>query len=109
MKLKDGFMVECCVLCFDYCLARGEVPFIYGGRLIRRAVDDNGDIKLEATLFERYVTVPKLGDDASGENVSLHISVIVDISRGDSGEKLEILCSAWPDLLWDLISVFLIL
>jgi complement component 1 Q subcomponent-binding protein len=48
--------------------------------------------------------------------------VIVDISRGDGGEKLEFLCSAWPDhleiqkvyllghrrcwvgLLWDLIS-----
>ncbi|KAI5586708.1 hypothetical protein POPTR_006G261601v4 [Populus trichocarpa] len=73
-------------------------------------------------MFDGYVTVPKLGDVASDEDLRLHISVIVDISRGDGGEKLEFLCSAWPDhleiqkvyllghrrcwvgLLWDLIS-----
>ncbi|KAI5586710.1 hypothetical protein POPTR_006G261601v4 [Populus trichocarpa] len=76
-------------------------------------------------MFDGYVTVPKLGDVASDEDLRLHISVIVDISRGDGGEKLEFLCSAWPDhleiqkvyllghrrcwvgLLWDLISVLI--
>ncbi|KAH8504129.1 hypothetical protein H0E87_011691 [Populus deltoides] len=82
----------------DY-VARDEVSFIYGGRSIRRAVDDNEDIKLEASMFDGYVTVPKLGDVASGEDLRHHISVIVDISRGDGGEKLEFLCSAWPDHL----------
>jgi complement component 1 Q subcomponent-binding protein len=82
----------------DY-VARDEVSFIYGGRSIRRAVDDNEDIKLEASMFDGYVTVPKLGDVASDEDLRLHISVIVDISRGDGGEKLEFLCSAWPDHL----------
>lgn len=118
--------MTCCVdgdwfYYLDY-VARDEVSFIYGGRSIRRAVDDNEDIKLEASMFDGYVTVPKLGDVASDEDLRLHISVIVDISRGDGGEKLEFLCSAWPDhleiqkvyllghrrcwvgLLWDLIS-----
>ncbi|KAL9363510.1 hypothetical protein Peur_046295 [Populus x canadensis] len=76
-------------------------------------------------MFDGYVTVPKLGDVASGEDLRHHISVIVDISRGDGGEKLEFLCSAWPDhleiqkvyllghrrcwvgLLWGLISVLM--
>ncbi|CAK7353878.1 unnamed protein product [Dovyalis caffra] len=75
--------------------------------IMRGKYGDNEDIKLEVTMFDGYVTVPKLGDDASGEDVRLHISVIVDISKGDGGEKLEFLCSAWPDRL-EILKVYLL-
>ncbi|KAJ6862191.1 hypothetical protein NC652_039130 [Populus alba x Populus x berolinensis] len=67
--------------------------------IMRGKYDDIEDVKLEVTMFDGYVTVPKLGDDASGEDVRLHISFIVDVSKGDGGENLEFLCSAWPDRL----------
>ncbi|KAG5225213.1 hypothetical protein OIU78_023415 [Salix suchowensis] len=67
--------------------------------IMRGKYDDIEDIKLEVTMFDGYVTVPKLGDDATGEDVRLHISFIVDVSKGDGGENLEFLCSAWPDRL----------
>uniref|UniRef100_A0A6N2KJR6 Mitochondrial glycoprotein domain-containing protein n=1 Tax=Salix viminalis TaxID=40686 RepID=A0A6N2KJR6_SALVM len=67
--------------------------------IMRGKYDDIEDIKLEVTMFDGYVTVPKVGDDATGEDVRLHISFIVDVSKGDGGENLEFLCSAWPDRL----------
>ena len=67
--------------------------------IMRGKYDDIEDIKLEVTMFDGYVTVPKVGDDATGEDVRLHISFIVDVSKGDGGENLEFLCSAWPDHL----------
>ncbi|KAJ0075774.1 hypothetical protein Patl1_34704 [Pistacia atlantica] len=35
---------------------------------------------------------------AAGEDVKLHITLIVNISKG-GGEVLEITCSAWPDTI----------
>ncbi|KAI4337268.1 hypothetical protein L6164_015704 [Bauhinia variegata] len=60
---------------------------------------DNEEIKIEATMFDGFEHVPKLGDDSSGVNVRLHISLLVDISKGEDGNKLEFVCSAWPDSL----------
>lgn len=53
-------------------------------------------IKIEATMFDGFVKVPKSGDDSAIENVSLHLSLLVDISKGE-GRDLEFVCSAWPD------------
>ncbi|KFK43828.1 hypothetical protein AALP_AA1G179000, partial [Arabis alpina] len=33
------------------------------------------------------------------EDVQLHITFIVNISKGGDGETLEIMCSAWPDTI----------
>lgn len=60
---------------------------------------DTEDIKIEVTMFDGYQLVPKLGDDSSGESVRLHISLLVDISKGDGSNELEFICSAWPDSL----------
>jgi complement component 1 Q subcomponent-binding protein, mitochondrial len=46
----------------------------------------NENIKVEATMF----------DVANADEVQLHITLIVNISKGD-GHVLEIMCSAWPD------------
>ncbi|XP_037493670.1 uncharacterized protein LOC105637577 isoform X2 [Jatropha curcas] len=66
---------------------------------MRRTFSYCEDIKLEVTMFDGYETVPNTGEDSSGEDVRVHISVLVDISKGDGGDALEFLCSAWPDCL----------
>ncbi|GLT76127.1 hypothetical protein SLA2020_478050 [Shorea laevis] len=46
---------------------------------------------------EHYITMKgKYGDN---EDVHLHISLLVDISKGQDHDELEFWCSAWPDSL----------
>ncbi|XP_062164448.1 uncharacterized protein At2g39795, mitochondrial [Alnus glutinosa] len=66
---------------------------------MRGKFGDAESIKIEATMFDGCVPVPRLGDDSSGVDMRLHLSLLVDISRDDCGDELEFLCSAWPDLL----------
>lgn len=47
-------------------------------------------------MFDDSIPVPKSVGDM-GEDVQLHITFIVNISKGDDGEVMEIMCSAWPD------------
>lgn len=74
---------------------------------IRGKFGDNEDIKIEATMFDGFQHVPAFGDDSSGVNVRLHLSLIVDISKGEDGNELEFICSAWPDGL-DVEKVFIL-
>ena len=64
---------------------------------IRGKFGDREDIKIEATMFDGYEHIPV--DDSSAVNVRLHLSLLVDISKGDGGNVLEFVCSAWPDCL----------
>lgn len=66
---------------------------------MRRKFGNGEDIKIEATMFDGYELSPKLGDDSGGEDLRLHISLLVDISKGNGSEDLEFVCSAWPDSL----------
>lgn len=66
---------------------------------IRGKFGDSEDIKIEATMFDGFENVPAFGDDSSGVNVRLHLSLIVDILKGEGGNELEFVCSAWPDCL----------
>lgn len=54
-------------------------------------------IKMEATMFDGFMTVPRTGLDASGRDVRLHVSLLVDISKADGSEDMEFLCSVWPN------------
>ncbi|KAI7989799.1 Uncharacterized protein LOK49_LG13G02728 [Camellia lanceoleosa] len=63
---------------------------------LRGKFGENETIKIEATMFDGSVIVPKSGDDSTAENVCLHISLLVDISKGEECD-LEFVCSAWPD------------
>ncbi|KAK3211474.1 hypothetical protein Dsin_016180 [Dipteronia sinensis] len=60
---------------------------------------DSEDIKIDATMFDGFVSVPRVGDDATGEDARLHISVIVDITKIDGSKTAQFICSAWPDAL----------
>lgn len=66
---------------------------------MRAEFGDSEDIKIEATMFDGFVSVPRVGDDASGEDLRIHSSVIVDITKRDDSRTLEFVCSAWPEAL----------
>ncbi|XP_061363893.1 uncharacterized protein At2g39795, mitochondrial [Gastrolobium bilobum] len=66
---------------------------------IRGKFGEGEDIKIEATMFDGFEHVPVVGDDSSGVNVRLHLSLIVDISKGGGDSTLEFICSAWPGCL----------
>ena len=70
-------------------------------------MDDNEEIKIEVTMFDGCVFVPKPGEDNTGENELLQISLLVDISKGQGCPEIEFLCSAWPDRL-DIQKVYLL-
>ncbi|KAB2027830.1 hypothetical protein ES319_D05G059400v1 [Gossypium barbadense] len=46
-----------------------------------------------------YAPPHQPGEDSTGENVVLRISLLVDISKGQGYPDMEFLCSAWPDQL----------
>ncbi|CAA7020006.1 unnamed protein product [Microthlaspi erraticum] len=53
------------------------------------------DIKIEATMFDK--SVPTSKSTKTEPEFILHITFIVNITKGTAGETLEIMCSAWPD------------
>ena len=64
-------------------------------KLNRKFADE--DIKVEATMFDGVASAPGAsGGLANADNMQLHITLIVSISKG-GGSILEIMCSAWPD------------
>ncbi|KAF4390356.1 hypothetical protein CsatB_008577 [Cannabis sativa] len=62
---------------------------------MRGKFGDDEEIKLEITMFDGYELCPK--HDGDGEDVILRLSVLVSISKRDSSDDLEFVCSAWPD------------
>ncbi|KAJ8755252.1 hypothetical protein K2173_019050 [Erythroxylum novogranatense] len=65
---------------------------------LKRKYTENEEIKVEATTFDGAVPISKDGGITIKDAVKLHISMIVNICKGDS-HVLEIICSAWPDSL----------
>lgn len=58
----------------------------------RPTIDEN--IKIEATMFDGVS--PNMDEDDNEPDGQLHISVLVDITKGEGGDTLEFVCSAWP-------------
>ncbi|KAE9467707.1 hypothetical protein C3L33_00388, partial [Rhododendron williamsianum] len=58
---------------------------------------ENEEIKVEVTMFDGSVPVKKTGNLTTEEDVTLHITLIVDIFKGEGSKVLEFVCSAWPD------------
>ncbi|KAM7518771.1 hypothetical protein LguiB_017733 [Lonicera macranthoides] len=61
---------------------------------LSRKFGENEEIRVEVTMFDNFIPV---GDVAKGEDVQLHITMIVDVFKGESSDVLEFVCSAWPD------------
>ncbi|KAL6502120.1 hypothetical protein OROGR_027253 [Orobanche gracilis] len=57
----------------------------------------DGNIRIEATMFDGFVVDQRAG---TRENVQLHISMSVDIWKGaNSSSGMKFVCSAWPNSL----------
>lgn len=68
--------------------------------MLRGKFGDSEDITIRASMFDGHVDVPAPGDDSSGGNVTLlHLTLAVDISKGEDGSSLKFLCSVWPECL----------
>ncbi|CAH2037454.1 unnamed protein product [Thlaspi arvense] len=65
---------------------------------LKRKFGDKEDIKIEATMFDGSVPSSK-STSSDPEDVQLHITFVVNVSKGGDGETLEIMCSAWPDTI----------
>ncbi|KAH0660630.1 hypothetical protein KY285_029241 [Solanum tuberosum] len=66
---------------------------------LRRKFGEDEHIKIEATMIDGAITVPKANDENLAEDVRLHLSVLVDIWKGEGSEFLEFVCSSWPNSL----------
>ncbi|CAL5440308.1 unnamed protein product [Camellia sinensis] len=64
---------------------------------LNKKFGENEEIKVEVTMFDGSVPVKKTGNVATEEDVKLHITLIVDIFKGEGSDVLEFVCSAWPD------------
>ncbi|KAJ8452852.1 hypothetical protein Cgig2_014615 [Carnegiea gigantea] len=75
---------------------------------LEKKFGENEEIKVEVTMFDGSAPVTKSGDKNSqlGEEVQLHITLIVSIFKEESNQVLEFICSAWPDAL-DINKVYL--
>ncbi|KAK7294002.1 hypothetical protein RJT34_16885 [Clitoria ternatea] len=63
---------------------------------LRRQYADE-EVKVEVTMFDGAVPASSAnGEVANSDEMQLHITLIVTISKGEGG-VLEIMCSAWPD------------
>ncbi|GFP82774.1 uncharacterized protein at2g39795 mitochondrial [Phtheirospermum japonicum] len=61
---------------------------------LSRKFGEKEEIKIEVTMFDGSVPTKK-NDDS--EDVTLHITLIIDIFKGEDSKILEFVCSAWPD------------
>ncbi|GAA0176501.1 complement component [Lithospermum erythrorhizon] len=61
---------------------------------LTRKFNKNEEIKVEVTMFDACMPVKKPGVD---EDMLLHVSMLVDICKGEGNDILEFVCSVWPD------------
>ncbi|KAE9584520.1 hypothetical protein Lal_00021808 [Lupinus albus] len=67
-------------------------------RLKRQYADE--DIKVEVTMFDGAAPAPSANASdgvPNADDMQLHITLIVSISKEERYRVLEIVCSAWPD------------
>ncbi|KAL0354858.1 UNVERIFIED_CONTAM: hypothetical protein Sradi_3932700 [Sesamum radiatum] len=61
---------------------------------LSRKFGENEEIKIEVTMFDGSVPIKK---DDDTEDEKLHVTLIVDVFKGEDTDVLEFVCSAWPD------------
>ncbi|KAI3455255.1 hypothetical protein Pfo_011918 [Paulownia fortunei] len=69
-------------------------PFEQWIRLTRK-FGENEEIKIEVTMIDGSLPVKK--NDDTSEDVKLHITLIIDVFKGEDSDILEFVCSAWSD------------
>ncbi|XP_074286075.1 uncharacterized protein At2g39795, mitochondrial-like [Silene latifolia] len=66
-----------------------------------KKIGKSEEIAIEVTMFDKSVPIPKEGEipGLPGEEVQLHITMIISIFKEKSNQVLELICSAFPDTL----------
>ena len=67
---------------------------------LKKKFGEKEEIKIEVTMFDGSIPVEKSDKGIPiGPDVEFHITLIVNISKGEGSDILEFVCSAWPDSL----------
>ena len=65
---------------------------------LKKKFGEKEEIKIEVTMFDGSVSAEKSDKGiAIGPDVELHITLIVNIPKGEGSDVMEFECSAWPD------------
>ncbi|XP_006341366.1 uncharacterized protein At2g39795, mitochondrial [Solanum tuberosum] len=64
---------------------------------LNKKFGENEEIKVEVTMFDASIPVQKGSDVSAADDVQLHITMIVNVLKGEGNEVLEFVCSAWPN------------
>nr|GMD05630.1 Mitochondrial acidic protein MAM33 [Ipomoea batatas] len=64
---------------------------------LNKKFGEKEEIKIDVTMFDRSVPVKKSGGSSKDDEVYLHLTMIVDIFKGEGNGVLEFVCTAWPD------------
>lgn len=64
---------------------------------LKKKFGANEDIKIDATMFDASYPIEKHGGVATEDEVQLHLSLFIDVFKGEGNDILRIVCSAWPD------------
>jgi len=64
---------------------------------LNKKFGENEEIKVEVTMFDASIPVQKGSDVSAADDVQLHITMIVNVLKGEGSEVLEFVCSAWPN------------
>ncbi|KAM3380617.1 putative protein, mitochondrial isoform X2 [Capsicum galapagoense] len=64
---------------------------------LNKKFGENEDIKVEVTMFDASIPVKKGGDVSAADDVLLHMTMIVNVHKGEGNDVLEFVCSAWPN------------
>ena len=65
---------------------------------LKKKFGEKEEIKIEVTMFDGSVPAEKSDKGIPiGPDVELHITLIVNISKGKGSDVMEFECSAWPD------------
>ncbi|GER51733.1 mitochondrial glycoprotein family protein [Striga asiatica] len=60
---------------------------------------EDENIKIDATMFDGFI-VDRIKDErGTREKPRFHISMLVDIRKGERSDAIKFVCSAWPDSL----------
>ncbi|KAL3511956.1 hypothetical protein ACH5RR_024673 [Cinchona calisaya] len=66
---------------------------------LQKKFGETEDIRVDVTMFDASVPAKKPGGVVAGGDVQLHITMIVNVFKGEGSDVLEFICSAWPDTI----------
>lgn len=61
---------------------------------LRKKHNEKEDIKVDATMFDGFIS-----GESGSDDVKHHISLVVDIIKGEGDNVLQFICSAWPSTM----------